>query len=112
MHIRRNDLVVVIAGDDAPAAWTGVRPKKVLKTEPKKNRAYVEGVNFVWRHVRRSQKYPQGGRIQKEAPLDVSKLMLWCDSCGRGVRVNRKVQDGKRVRACRKCGKEIPVRKG
>ena len=112
MHIRKNDLVVVIAGDDKPAEWSGIRPKRVLKTERKKNRVYVEGVNFVWRHVRRSQKNPQGGRIQKEAPLPESNVMLWCDSCGRGVKVARKVENGKKIRACRKCGKEIPVRKG
>ena len=112
MFIRKNDLVVVISGDDKPADWSGVRPRKVLKAEPKKDRVFVEGANFVWRHVRRSQKYPQGGRIQKEAPLHVSKVMLWCDSCGRGVRVVRKVEGGKRIRVCRKCGKEVPVRKG
>jgi len=112
MLIRKNDLVVVIAGDDRPAEWANLRPKRVLKTERKKNRVYVEGVNFVWRHVRRSQKHPQGGRIQKEAPLQVSNVMLWCDSCQRGVRVAKKVENGKRIRVCRKCGKEIPVRGG
>jgi large subunit ribosomal protein L24 len=112
MIIRKNDLVVVVCGDDRPAEWAGVRPKRVLKTEPKKDRLYVEGVNFVWRHVRRSQKHPQGGRVQKEAPLHVSNVMLWCDACGRGVRVKHKIEGGKRVRLCRKCGKEIPVRKG
>ncbi len=112
MFIRKNDLVVIIAGADRPADWSGSRPKRVLKTEPKKNRVYVEGANYVWRHVRRSQKNPQGGRIQKEAPLDVSRMMLWCDNCGRGVRAARKIQDDRRMRVCRKCGKEIPVRKG
>jgi large subunit ribosomal protein L24 len=112
MLIRRKDLVVVIAGDDRPAGWSGVKPRRVLKTEPRKDRIFVEGVNFVWRHVRRSQKYPQGGRIQKEAPLHVSNVMLWCDSCGRGVRAARRVEGGKRIRVCRRCGKEIPARKG
>jgi large subunit ribosomal protein L24 len=112
MLIRKNDLVVIIAGVDRPTDWAGVRPKRVLKTEPKRDKVYVEGANFVWRHVRRSQKYPQGGRIQKEAPVHVSRVMLWCDSCGRGVRITHKVQDNRRIRVCRKCGKEIPVRKG
>ena len=112
MLIRKNDLVVVVSGDDKPAGWAGARPKKVLKTEPKKNRIFVEGVNFVWRHVRRSQKNPQGGRVQKEASLNASNVMLWCDSCGRGTRVTRKTEGGRHVRTCRKCGKEIPTRKG
>ena len=112
MLIRKNDLVVIISGTDKPADWSGVRPKRVLKTEPKKNRVFVEGANFVWRHVRRSQKNPQGGRIQKEASMHISKIMLWCDSCGRGVKIARKMDNGRRIRICRKCGKEIPVRKG
>lgn len=112
MLVRKNDLVVVITGVDRPAEWSGTRPKRVLKAEPKKDRVYVEGINYVWRHVRRSQKYPQGGRIQKEAPVHVSNVMLWCDSCGRGVRAKRRVEEGKRIRVCTRCDKEIPVRKG
>ena len=112
MLVRKNDLVVVIAGADKPADWAGARPKRVLKTEPKKDRVYVEGANYVWKHVRRSRKHPQGGRIQKEAPMHISRVMLWCDSCGRGVKAVRKVENGKQVRACKKCGREIPRRKG
>jgi len=111
MQMRKNDLVVVISGNDKPANWSGVRPRRVLKTEPKKNRVYVEGANYVWKHVKRSQKNPQGGRIQTEAPIHVSNLLLWCDSCGRGVKAGRDYQDGKHIRVCRKCGKEIPARK-
>lgn len=112
MLVRKNDLVVVITGVDRPTDWSGARPKRVLKTEPKKDRVYVEGVNYAYRHVRRSQKYPQGGRIQKEAPVHISNVMLWCDSCGRGVKVVRKVEGEKRIRVCTKCGKEISAKKG
>jgi large subunit ribosomal protein L24 len=110
MLIRKNDLVVVITGDDKPA-WSAARPRRVLKTDPRKNRVYVEGINFVWRHVRPSRKYPQGGRVQKEAPIQASNIMLWCDSCARGVRVTGKIENGRKIRVCRKCGKGIQVRK-
>ena len=62
MNVKKNDNVIVISGDDA-----GKRGK-VLRTMPSKGKVLVEGVNYIWRHVRRSQKTPAGGRVQKEAP--------------------------------------------
>jgi large subunit ribosomal protein L24 len=68
-RIRKDDMVVVISGDHKGARG------KVLRVIPEKDRVLVEGVNMVYRHVRKSQRNPQGGRIQKEAPLHVSKVM-------------------------------------
>jgi large subunit ribosomal protein L24 len=68
-HIKKGDTVVVLSGDDR--GKEGV----VLKIDRKKNRAVVEGVNFVKRHVRPTQKNPQGGIIEKEAPVHVSNLL-------------------------------------
>ena len=70
MHIRTNDIVQVIAGEDR-----GVRGK-VLRILPKSSKLVVEGVNRVYKHMKRSQKNPQGGRLSKEMPVSVSNVML------------------------------------
>src|SRR5437660_11278654 len=80
-HIRSGDNVVVIAGRDK--GKTG----KVLRILTAKNRCVVEGVNRVWKHVRPSQRTPQGGRIQKDAPIHLSNVMPVDPSTGRGTRV-------------------------
>ena len=72
MHIRLNDMVEVIAGDDR-----GQRGK-VLAVDPAAEKVIVEGVNRVYKHVRRSQRNPQGGRLSKEMPIPVSNVMLIC----------------------------------
>jgi large subunit ribosomal protein L24 len=111
MRIRKNDLVVVTTGDFKPAQKEGSRPRRVLRILKKKDEVLVEGANLVWRHVRRSQKYPQGGRIEKEAPIDVSNVMLWCDKCSRGVRTGVQSEGERKLRVCKKCGGEIPFRR-
>jgi large subunit ribosomal protein L24 len=68
-HIKKGDTVVVLCGDDR--GKEGV----VLKIDRKKNRAIVEGVHFVKRHVRPTQKSPQGGIIEKESSIHLSNLM-------------------------------------
>lgn len=70
MHIKRGDIVMAIAGEDADGKKTG----KVLQVFPKKGRALVEGLNYVTKHLRKSQDNPKGGIIQKEAPIHVSNL--------------------------------------
>ena len=107
MHVRKNDTVQVIAGDDA--GKTG----KVLNIMTKDMRVIVEGINYIQKHVKRSEKNPQGGRMQKEAPVSSSNVLVICKnkSCeknGKGVRVKQKLlENGDRVRACYKCGSEI-----
>jgi len=80
-HIRKNDLVEVIAGDHRGARG------KVLRIDPDKNRVVVEGVNVVFRHVRPTRKNPQGGRIQKEASLHLSNVLPVDSSVGKPQRV-------------------------
>ena len=81
MLIRTGDIVEVIAGADS-----GVQ-NRVIKVDRGSGRAIVEGVARVYKHVRRSQKYPQGGRLSKEMPVQLSNLLYFCSSCGRGVRL-------------------------
>ena len=85
-RIRKNEVVEVIAGDHKGARG------KVLRVDPRRNLVVVEGVNVVFRHVRRSRKNPQGGRVEKEAPLHLSNVLPVDSKTGRGTRVRYEVQ--------------------
>jgi len=100
-HVKMNDMVKVLAGKDK--GKTG----KVLRVYPKKDRAIVQGVNFIKKHARRSRQDEQGGIIQREASLNVSNLAIICRGCNRATRVGKDIlKDGSRVRFCKKC-KEV-----
>jgi large subunit ribosomal protein L24 len=107
MHVVKNDTVEILAGDDL--GKTG----KVLEVVPEKGRVLVEGINYVWKHVRPSPKNPQGGRVQKEAPIAISKVLVVCQNknCkkyGKGVRVRMKLSEGgTKTRVCAVCGSAI-----
>jgi large subunit ribosomal protein L24 len=98
-RIRVDDLVQVVTGDDK-----GVQAK-VLKVDRDSGKLIVEGVNRVYKHVRRSQRNPQGGRLSKEMPISLSNVMLVCGSCGKPTRVGVRLRaDGTKERFCKKCG--------
>ncbi|HOP86879.1 MAG TPA: 50S ribosomal protein L24 [Syntrophorhabdaceae bacterium] len=100
-HIKKNDLVIVTTGKDK--GKTG----KVLRIFKKKDRVIVEKVNMVKRHVKPSQK-TKGGILEKESPIHVSNVMIYCEKCSKPVRVGKKVlDDGKKVRFCKKCNEVI-----
>ena len=80
-RVRKDDIVEVISGDNKGAQG------KVLKVYPDKQRVLVEGVNMVHRHVRRSRRHPQGGRIRQEAPIHVSNVQPVDPRTGKGTRV-------------------------
>ncbi len=99
MHIKVDDTVEIICGDDR-----GQRGR-VLSVDHNARRLIVEGMNRVYKHVRRSQKNPQGGRLSKEMPVQLANVQLVCTSCGKGVRTGaRYTKDGSKERFCRKCG--------
>jgi large subunit ribosomal protein L24 len=99
MHIKTNDVVQVIAGDDK-----GVKGK-VLSIDRAAGKVVVEGVNRVYKHVKRSQKNPQGGRLSKEMPVQLSNVLLLCTKCNKATRTGaRRAADGSKERFCRKCG--------
>ena len=99
MKVRKGDTVVVIAGNDRG------KMGKVLKVDPNSGMIIVEGIHFIKRHTRPSQRSQKGGIVEKEAPINASDVLVYCSKCDRGVRVGRKVlQDGRRVRHCRRCG--------
>jgi large subunit ribosomal protein L24 len=88
MHVKKGDMVQVISGDSK-----GVTAK-VLRVIPEKSRVLVEGVNMAFKHVRPSQKSPQGGRIRIEKPVHLSNVLPVSPKSGKGVRV-RFETDGK-----------------
>jgi large subunit ribosomal protein L24 len=105
MKIAKNDTVEVIAGNDR-----GKRGK-VLKVLPKAGRVVVEGANFIHRHTKPRSQGDQGGIIEKEAPMDVSNVMLVCTKCNKGVRVRTKIlADSTKTRICTQCGEMIERR--
>ncbi|MGQ9511206.1 MAG: 50S ribosomal protein L24 [Thermaceae bacterium] len=98
LHVKKGDTVLVASGKYK--GRTGV-VKQVL---PKEMRVVVEGVNLVKKAVRPSPQHPQGGFIEVEAPLHVAKVRPICPSCGKPTRVRRRLEGGKKVRVCAKCG--------
>ena len=103
MMIRKDDQVEVIAGDDKGTPQAR-RIARVLRVLPSKNKIVVEGINRVYKHLKPSQKNPQGGRLSKEMPIDASNVMLFCSACNRGVRVGHRFNAaGQKQRYCKKC---------
>ena len=105
--LKKNDVVVVIKGKDK--GKTG----KILKVIPEKRRAIVEKVNFVKEFIRPDRsKNISGGIMEREAPIQVSNLMLYCSECRKGVRVRKKIlEDGSKVRVCSKCEADLEKQK-
>jgi large subunit ribosomal protein L24 len=101
-HIKKNDTVTVIAGKDKGKSG------KVLRVIPKKDRAIVEKVNMIKRHMKPSAQARQGGILEKEAPIHISNLMLICTKCTDPTRVGyRLLDDDRKVRFCKKCNELI-----
>ena len=105
MHIKDNDLVVILSGKDK--GKTG----KVLDVFPRKNRAVVEGAQMIKQHVRPNQT-GQGGVVEKEGTIHLSNLKLICPKCNTPTRTKRQIFEREigtrtkkyRLRICKKCG--------
>ena len=101
VHVKTGDEVIVIQGKDRGAKG------KVLQVSPSEGKVIVEGVNIVTKHVKPRRQGEAGGIVDAEGAIYASKVALYCKKCDKGVRVNYKVVDGKKVRVCAKCGQEI-----
>ena len=100
MHkIKKDDLVVVIAGKDKD------KQGKVISVDTQNDTVLVQGCNMVTKHTKPAAGSPQGGIVNKEAPMDISNVMLVVD--GKATRVGFEVKDGKKVRVAKKTGKGI-----
>ena len=106
MHVHREDTVLILTGKD--------RGKKgrVIRLLSKGEKALVEKINMVKRHTRPNQQLPQGGIMEKEAPIHLSNLQVVCSKCSKPTRVASKtLADGRRARACKKCGEILDKEK-
>lgn len=102
LHIKKGDMVYIIAGDDK--GTTG----RVLKVDIKKSRAYVENRNMIKKAMKPNAKHPQGGLIDMEAPIHISNLALVDPKTGKPTRIGRRRNEaGKLVRYAKKSGEEI-----
>lgn len=104
LHIKKGDIVFVIAGGSKSKEKTG----RVLEVDPKNHRAIVEGFNIIKKHTKPSAKNTQGGIVEQEAPIHISNLMLADPKTGKPTRIGRKkAENGKLVRYAKKSGEEI-----
>jgi large subunit ribosomal protein L24 len=98
MHLRKGDSVVVIAGKEK-----GKRGR-VLRLVTDKGRVVIERVNMVKRHTKPTQRNPRGGILEKEGPVELSNVALWCGKCVAARRHRIDTKDEKKRRVCVKCG--------
>ncbi|MDR0346914.1 MAG: 50S ribosomal protein L24 [Coriobacteriales bacterium] len=101
MRIHKGDTVKVISGKDKGV--TSV----VMRALPESQKVLVEKVGVVKKAQRPTRDNPSGGIMSIEKPVHVSTVMLVCPKCSEPTRVGAKVEDGKKLRVCRKCGKAI-----
>jgi large subunit ribosomal protein L24 len=112
LHIKTGDTVIVMRGKEAPYFQDGKKvytKGRVIKMLPKEGRALVEGVNMVKKHSRPTQTNPQGGIVEKEAPVDVSNLMIEDPKTKQPTRIGYKFIEAKngeqkKVRFAKKSG--------
>jgi len=101
-HVRKGDRVMVIAGNDRG------RTGEVLRVDAKNRKVLVQGVNRVYRHLRPSRQHPQGGRIQKEMPIDISNVLPVDPQTNQPTRVGfRLAADGSKQRLAKKSGEVL-----
>jgi len=101
LGIKKEDTVLVIAGREKG------KKGRVLSVMPAKSSLIIEKINIIKRHMKPNRKYAQGGIIEKEAPINMSNVILVCPKCNKSTRIaNLVMENGKKVRTCKKC-KEV-----
>ena len=101
MKIRKGDTVQILSGNDK--GKTG----EVLETIPKTSRIIVKGINIRKKHIKPKKQGEEGGIVPVECSIHSSKANVVCPKCGKATRIAMKVEDGKKVRFCKKCGSII-----
>ena len=106
VHIRKNDIVKVITGREKGKVG------RVLKVDRENGRILVEKLNMVKRHIKPGKAHPQGGIVEKEAPLAFSNVLVMCDKCNKPTRIGMQQESGgKRARVCKRCGDVLEAKK-
>ena len=104
LHVKTGDRVIVISGKDKGKVGN---IKEVLVSD---NKVVVEGVNMITKAMKPNPMAGvQGGLVKFEAPMNASKVMLYCPACEKATRIQYNVVDGKKVRVCKKCNEQIDV---
>ena len=101
LNVKTGDTVVVISGNSK-----GTRGK-VIATSPEEGKVIVEGANIVSKHTKARKQGDSSSIIKTEGAIYACKVQLYCSKCDKGVRVQHKIVDGKKIRVCAKCGAEI-----
>jgi large subunit ribosomal protein L24 len=106
-HIRKNDIVRVMTGKEKGKVG------RVLMVDREAARVIVEKINMVKRHAKPGKTNPQGGIIEKEAPLAYSNVMIMCDKCNKPTRIKNMVleESGEKLRTCKRCGDVLEAKK-
>lgn len=102
MSIKKNDTVMVISGKEKG------KKGRVLSVLSAEAQLIIEKINVIKKHMKPNKKYTQGGIIEKEAPVNISKVMLICTKCEKPSRISNVIfNDGKKSRVCKKCKEPI-----
>ena len=101
LHVKTGDQVIVVSGNAKGTIG------KVVEVSPKEGKVIVEGANIVKKHVRPRNAQEQGGIIEAPAAMYACKVQLYCSKCKKGVRAAHKIENGKKIRVCTKCGAEL-----
>lgn len=101
MKIRKNDTIKIIAGKDKNK--TG----KIIKVIPDKGKVLIEGLNLYKKHVRPKKEGEKGQTILISRPIDISNIMIICQSCGKAARIGYNIENEAKIRICKKCGVKI-----
>ena len=104
IHVRKGDIVHIIGGKESGARSNKMKRGKILEVNLSTGRIVVERMNFIKRHTRPNKTNRQGGIIEREGPVHHSNVMIVCPACDLPTRIKMvKLEDGKKVRACKKC---------
>ena len=102
LHVKKDDTVLILSGDDKG------KQGKVLEVSPKEGKVIVEGLNMVKKHVKPRKMGDQGGIVEAESAIYVSKVQVVCPACKKATRVAHSIaKDGTKTRVCKHCGEEL-----
>lgn len=101
VHVRKDDTVVVISGDDKG------KKGKVIEVAPKEGKLIVSGVNIVSKHTKARKQGENSSIIKVEGAMYADKVQPYCSKCDKGVRIKHAEKNGKKIRVCAKCGNEL-----
>lgn len=101
MKLKKDDKVKVMAGKDKG------KEGKIERVYAKAGTVLIGTINMYKKHIKKSEKMPQGGVVDVPRPIDVSKIMLICPKCGKTTKVGYEVKNGKKIRICNSCQNKI-----